>query len=150
MIPVSSEEKPSAPVSAQPATPRDAATVVLLRDQGDGIEVYLVKRSRTVDFMAGAHVFPGGRLDKADSSASACSLLSAAAVSLQERLGEPLPAMQAAGLYVAAIRETFEEAGLLFGRIAAGWNLGDARAAMTGGAQFATLMEQIDAARPPG
>ena len=147
MIPVSTEEGPSAPsLSAQPAQPRDAATVVLMRDRKNGIEVYLVKRSRTVDFMAGAHVFPGGRLDKADSSASACALLSAAASLLQERLGEPLPAMQAAGLFVAAIRETFEEAGLLFGRIAAGWNAGDARAAMAGGAQFATLMEQIDAA----
>lgn len=151
MIPVSDEEKPSAPsLGAQPAQPRDAATVVLLRDgpasSGRGIEVYLVKRSRTVDFMAGAHVFPGGRLDKADSSASACALLSAAAASLQQRLGEPLPAMQAAGLFVAAIRETFEEAGLLYGKIAAGWNLGDARAAVAGGAQFATLMEQIDAA----
>lgn len=66
--------------------PRDAATVVLLRDAAgaaSGIEVYLVKRSRMVDFMAGAHVFPGGRLDEADGSLAAC-----------------------------AVRETFEEAGL--------------------------------------
>ena len=45
--------------------------MVVLRDRADpggGIEVYLVKRSRMVDFMAGAHVFPGGRLDKADDS----------------------------------------------------------------------------------
>lgn len=146
MIPVSSEEQPAAPRAAQPAPARDAATVVLLRDRKAGLEVYLVKRARTVDFMAGAHVFPGGRLDKADSAASACALLSAAAATLQARLGEPLPALQAAGLFVAAIRETFEEAGLLFGRIAAGWNAGDARAAVAGGAQFATLMESIDAA----
>src|SRR3974390_89055 len=97
MIPVTSEELPSAPsLSPEPAQPRDAATVVLLRDRAHGIEVYLVKRSRTVDFMAGAHVFPGGRLDKADSSASACAMLSASTVWLQERLGEPLAAMQAA------------------------------------------------------
>src|SRR5512139_920475 len=146
MIPVSQEEKPAAPQAAQPAAPRDAATVVLLRERKSGLEVYLVKRSRTVDFMAGAHVFPGGRLDKADSSPSACALLSAAVATLHERLGEPLPAVQAAGLYVAAIRETFEEAGLLFGRFAAGWREGDARAAVAGGAQFATLMESIDAA----
>ena len=96
--------------------------------------------------MAGAHVFPGGRLDKNDSSASACALLSAGAAALHERLGEALPAMQAAGLYVAAIRETFEEAGLLLGRLAAGWASGDARAAVASGAQFATLVEAIDAA----
>ena len=58
--------------------------MVVLRDAARGIEVYLVKRSRTVDFMAGAHVFPGGRLDQADGSLAAC-----------------------------AVRETFEEAGLV-------------------------------------
>jgi 8-oxo-dGTP pyrophosphatase MutT (NUDIX family) len=143
------QEKPSAPaLSPEPVQPRDASTVVLLRDRaaGEGIEVYLVKRSRMVDFMAGAHVFPGGRLDKADSAASSCALLSSAAADLHKRLGEDLPVTHAAGLYIAAIRETFEEAGLLFGRFAAGWNHGDARAAVGTGAQFATLMEQIDAA----
>jgi 8-oxo-dGTP pyrophosphatase MutT (NUDIX family) len=128
------------------AQPRDAATVVVLRDGARGVEVYLVKRSRAVDFMAGAHVFPGGRLDKDDSSASACALLSAGTAALHERLGEPIPAMHAAGLYVAAIRETFEEAGLLLGRLAAGWGTQDARRAVAGGAQFSTLVERIDAA----
>jgi len=108
------------------------------------MEVYLVKRSRAVDFMAGAHVFPGGRLDKGDSSASACALLSADTAALQHRLGEPLPAMHAAGLFVAAIRETFEEAGLLFGRLGAGWEMSDARRAVAAGAQFTTMVESID------
>jgi len=150
MIPVSDT---SHPAPQAPVQPRDAATVVLMRDGagsgkggGRGIEVYLIKRSRMMDFMAGAHVFPGGRLDKNDSSASACALLSAATAALHERLGEQLPAMQAAGLYVAAIRETFEEAGLLLGTLAAGWRMGDARAAVAEGAQFATLVDKIDAA----
>jgi 8-oxo-dGTP pyrophosphatase MutT (NUDIX family) len=74
---------------AKPAAqPRDAATVVVLRDAAafgqTGPEVYLIKRSRTMDFMAGAHVFPGGRLEEADGSLAAC-----------------------------AVRETFEEAGLM-------------------------------------
>lgn len=73
---------PSAP-KLHAAPPRDAATVVVLRDSAAGMEVYLVKRSREVDFMANAHVFPGGRLDAADASLEAC-----------------------------AVRETFEEAGL--------------------------------------
>jgi len=71
------------PTPAQHVQPRDAATVVVMREAGAGVEVYLVKRSRMVDFMAGAHVFPGGRLDEADGSLEAC-----------------------------AVRETFEEAGL--------------------------------------
>jgi 8-oxo-dGTP pyrophosphatase MutT (NUDIX family) len=137
----------STPGSARvPAPPRDAATVLLLRDGARGLEVYLVRRSREVDFMAGAHVFPGGRLDRDDSSPSACALLSAAASSLRERLGEALPPALAAGLYVAAIRETFEEAGVLLGRLAAGWSREDARHAVATGAQFTTLVERIDAA----
>ena len=129
-----------------PVVPRDAATVVLLRDGARGLEVYLVKRSRMVDFMAGAHVFPGGKLDDADSSVAACALLSAPAATLRERLGEQLPAMQAAGFFVAAIRETFEEAGLLLGRLAAGREAGEARAALAAGAEFASLARELDAA----
>jgi 8-oxo-dGTP pyrophosphatase MutT (NUDIX family) len=139
-----SSDRPAAPVPVRPAEPRDAATVVVLRDSENGLEVYLVKRSRAVDFMAGAHVFPGGRLDKNDSSASACALLSAGTAALQGRLGEPLSAMHAAGLFIAAIRETFEEAGLLLGRLAAGWQMQDARRAVASGAQFTTLVERID------
>lgn len=137
---------PAAPQAPVPATTRDAATVVLLRDAPGGLETYLVKRSRSVDFMAGAHVFPGGRLDKADSSASACALLSADTAALQRRLGEDLAPTHAAGLFIAAIRETFEEAGLLLGELAPGWNTDDARRAAGGGALFATLVARLDAA----
>jgi 8-oxo-dGTP pyrophosphatase MutT (NUDIX family) len=129
-----------------PVTPRDAATVVLLRDGARGMEVYLVKRSRMVDFMAGAHVFPGGKLDDADCSEAACALLTVRAEALRERLGERIPAPRAAGFFVAAIRETFEEAGLLLGRVAAGRAADEARAALAGGADFASLVGEIDAA----
>jgi 8-oxo-dGTP pyrophosphatase MutT (NUDIX family) len=125
---------------------RDAATVVLMRDGEAGLELYLVKRSRTVDFMAGAHVFPGGRLDKSDASASACALLAAGIADLQARLGEALSPTHAAGLFVAAIRETFEEAGLLLGSLGPGWAMEEARKAVAGGAQFITLIGQLDAA----
>jgi 8-oxo-dGTP pyrophosphatase MutT (NUDIX family) len=77
------EKMTPAPFSEAPAQPRDAATVVVMRDSAQGPELYLVKRSREVDFMAGAHVFPGGRFDPSDASMEAC-----------------------------AVRETFEEAGL--------------------------------------
>ena len=119
--------------------------MVLLRDGAAGPEVYLVKRSRMVDFMAGAHVFPGGRLDKSDASPSACALLAAGTAGLLERLGETLDPTHAAGLYIAAIRETFEEAGLLLGQLGPGWVLAEARKAVAGGAQFITLMAQLDA-----
>lgn len=131
---------------ATPVTPRDAAAVVLLRDGARGLEVYLVKRSRMVDFMAGAHVFPGGKLDEADCAAAACALLSEGTEALRERLGEALPAAQAAGFFVAAIRETFEEAGLLLGRLAAGRGVEEARAALSQRTPIAELMQQLDTA----
>lgn len=127
------------------APARDAATVVLLREGASGPEVYLVKRSRMVDFMAGAHVFPGGRLDPSDASPSACALLAAGVAGLQRRLGEALPPAHAAGLFIAAIRETFEEAGLLLGSLGPGWAMDDARKALATGAQFLTLIGRLDA-----
>jgi 8-oxo-dGTP pyrophosphatase MutT (NUDIX family) len=135
---------------AAPAEPRDASTVVVLRDKADpaasGFEVLLVKRSREVDFMAGAHVFPGGRLDKDDSSPTVRALLSASKAVLHKNLGEDIDARHAAGLYVAAIRETFEEAGLLYGQLAPGWALPAARRAVNEGALFPTMVSSVDVA----
>lgn len=116
-----------------------------MRDSASGPEIYLVKRSRMVDFMAGAHVFPGGRLDPSDASPSACALLAAGVAGLQQRLGEALPPTHAAGLFIAAIRETFEEAGLLLGTLGSGWSMEDARKAVGSGAQFITLIGRLDA-----
>src|SRR5262245_42548852 len=128
-----------------PAEPRDTSTVVLLRDGAGAPELYLVKRSRMVDFMPSAHVFPGGRLDKDDSSASACAMLSANVAALHGRLGEQIPPVHAAGLFVAAIREVFEEVGLMLGRLAPGWEAETARRAIAQGAQFTTMVERLDA-----
>lgn len=116
-----------------------------MRDAASGPEIYLVKRSRMVDFMAGAHVFPGGRLDPSDASPSACALLAGGPAALQARLGETLPPTHAAGLFIAAIRETFEEAGLLLGSFGPGWAMEEARRAVAGGAQFITLIGKLDA-----
>ena len=104
-----------APAAAHgaPAVPRPAATLVLLRDTAHGPEVLLLQRSPHLDFMAGAFVFPGGGVDGTDRDpaiAGRCVGLSDAQAS--GRLG-----LDSGGLayYVAAIRETFEEAGLLLG-----------------------------------
>ncbi|MEM6956110.1 MAG: NUDIX hydrolase [Myxococcota bacterium] len=98
-----------------PAEPRDAATVVLLRDASAALEVFLVKRHRRSGFMASAHVFPGGVVEPFDESADAPR-------DFHTRLG--LDDSQRAGaFFVAAARETLEESGVLLGS-------GDAFAAM--------------------
>lgn len=90
--------------------PRDAATVLVVRDSPEGPEVFFVKRAAAVRFMGGAYVFPGGRLDPEDADpAVACDLEADACA---RRLGEPDGA-RARALHVAALRECLEESGLL-------------------------------------
>lgn len=93
---------------------KPAATVMLLRDVADGIEVYMLRRSMKAVFAGGVYVFPGGRVDDADSAKELepyCRGLDDAAAS--KALG-----IDHGGLafWVAAIRECFEEAGVLIGR----------------------------------
>ena len=91
---------------------RDAATVLLLRERAAGFEVFMVRRSGGSRFMGGAHVFPGGKLDDADRHYDGRRRLPDAPLSTE--LSEPeLAPERALGLYVAALRETFEEAGVL-------------------------------------
>jgi 8-oxo-dGTP pyrophosphatase MutT (NUDIX family) len=103
-------EIPSAP-------PRDAATVLLLRDTPSAMEVFLVKRHGASDVLGGAYVFPGGKLDVQDCELYAPDHLDQTPSHLHRALGEPeISTKVAAGLYVAALRETFEESRVLFAR----------------------------------
>lgn len=113
----------------------------MLRDAPGGLEVFLLKRHNLSDVLGGAYVFPGGKVDIADDALSA--RLDRPAQELHEALGEPaLPASAAAAIYVAAIREAFEEAGVLFAQVA----VASARAAlvrMRGGTGFAETMRAL-------
>jgi 8-oxo-dGTP pyrophosphatase MutT (NUDIX family) len=93
------------------ADARHAATVILLRDgRGAGLEVYLLRRASTMAFAAGQHVFPGGSVDPRDGEHSpAWSGRSASAWG--QALG--CDATIARALVCAAVRETFEESGVL-------------------------------------
>ena len=95
--------------------PRDAATVVMLRDGAQGLEVFLVKRHGLSDVLGGAYVFPGGKLDAADCDAAHHAHFDRDAALLHAALGESgTDQATACGLFVAALRETFEESGVLF------------------------------------
>lgn len=100
------------PHPSTPEIPRDAASVVLLRDTPAGIETLLLRRHAQMANMGGLYVFPGGKLDAADRDGAA--LLDQPAQTLHEGLGErALDPATAAGLHVAALREALEECGLL-------------------------------------
>jgi 8-oxo-dGTP pyrophosphatase MutT (NUDIX family) len=97
--------------------PLDSASVVLLRDTDQGMQVLLLRRHQASSVLGGAFVFPGGKLDQADQSPALLARLSQDAATLQSRLAEPLiPPQRAAGLFVAAIREAFEECRILLGQ----------------------------------
>jgi 8-oxo-dGTP pyrophosphatase MutT (NUDIX family) len=86
---------------------RPAATVLLVRDSEAGLEVFMVVRHHKIDFASGALVFPGGSVDAGDHAIAADSAICGAATALDER--DRLSR-------VAALRETFEECGVLLAR----------------------------------
>lgn len=106
--------------------PRHASTVVMVRDTDAGLEVFLVKRHGLSDVLGGAYVFPGGKLDASDTLLDSAAHLDQDPVQLHAALGEPQTDIgTAAGLYVAAMREAFEESRVLFTN-----NIETARAAL--------------------
>lgn len=92
----------------------DSSSIVLVRDTEDGLEVFMLERHLKSDFAGGAYVFPGGKLDEADRLLPRDRWTGQDPADWVERLGVD-DAQDALGLMVAAVRETFEEAGVLLG-----------------------------------
>ena len=88
------------------AVPVPAATILLLRDAPGGLEVFMVKRHHQIDFVAGALVFPGGKVEKGDSDAALTEFFDGG-----ENWTDTMRALGA-----GAIREAFEESGILLAR----------------------------------
>jgi len=106
--------------------PREAATLVLMRDRhGAQPEVLMVQRHGQDVFAAGAFVFPGGVLEESDWSPEAIRLSDRLSTSQAHATLATVPEPdRALGFYLAAIRETFEEVGVLLARSESGepWN----------------------------
>lgn len=107
-------------------TPLPAATVTLVRDGPQGLEVLMMKRNLQSGFVPGKYLFPGGAVDQADAANGVyarCTGLDDEAAS--RRLGVPAHGL---AYWIAAIRESFEEAGMLLARAATGQPVGHAQA----------------------
>ena len=89
---------------------RDAATIALIRDAPGGLQVYLLRRVRAMAFAGGMHVFPGGSVDPDDATAE-LGWAGQPAAHWADSFGTSEPLARA--LVCAAVRETFEEAGVL-------------------------------------
>jgi 8-oxo-dGTP pyrophosphatase MutT (NUDIX family) len=98
---------------AEPVVPRDSSTVIVLRDAGGTLEVFMLERHIKSDFAGGAYVFPGGTLDESDRDPALARVVDGWE-DLAAGTGEDPDLVRA--LAVCAIRETFEEAGVLLAR----------------------------------
>lgn len=90
----------------KPATPVPAATILLIRDGREGLEIFMVVRHHQIDFASGALVFPGGKLADGDWEPRVRGRCDGAEGLTDEELA----------LRVGAIRESFEESGVLLAR----------------------------------
>jgi ribonuclease/clavin/mitogillin len=95
------------------ATPRPAATVVLLRSQARQLEVLLVERPATMAFAPGLHAFPGGAVDPGDREPGLAELSVVTPEELARAFGGEITPDEALATAIAAIRELFEETGIL-------------------------------------
>jgi 8-oxo-dGTP pyrophosphatase MutT (NUDIX family) len=113
---VTNEKKSTKQEAWRAKAPRPASTVVLVREGASGLEVYLLKRSAKSGFFPGNYVFPGGAVDPQDRVLELWrDHLDLDRESISQRFNSTLPTHEAIGYAVAAIRETFEEAGIFLG-----------------------------------
>lgn len=106
------------PVKPTPVVPSPAATLVLLRDRpAGGVEVLLLRRHRASRFAPGDFVFPGGKLEPGDGAPRAVACCAGPpGPEAARRLGLAEAAGTALAYWIAAVRETFEEVGVLLAR----------------------------------
>ncbi|MGH3734526.1 MAG: NUDIX hydrolase [Micromonosporaceae bacterium] len=124
-----------------PATPKRAATVLLLRDTdrdpaGSGPEVYLIRRVASMAFASGMYAFPGGAVDPRDADAD-LGWIGPSPAEWARRLGLEDEAA-ARAMVCAAVRETFEESGVLLAGADAQTVVGD-----VSGAEWETARQAL-------
>ena len=115
---------------------------MLVRPAASGIETFLVRRHDNVAFMGGAHVFPGGRVDPADDLDNADEICDGIESAVAQ--GRGLAPSTAVAFHVAAIRELFEEAGVLLARQSGGHMLAFDNGNVE---RFASYRDDMNAAR---
>lgn len=127
--------------------PQPAASIVLLRDGDAGLEVFLMQRHGLSEVLGGAYVFPGGKLDAGDADLDMELHLDQPASTLHRALNEPdTDPRGAAALYIAGLREAFEESGVLLalGPDGAGaLDIGQARRLSREGQAFDQVLAQM-------
>ncbi len=124
--------------------PRAAATVMVLRASPNGPEVLMLKRHSQSGVLGGAYVFPGGKVDADDALADE-RLLGLSTDAMIAALNEGADSEDSpASLYCAALRETFEECGLLFARDAGAEKAAQLSNALSRGESWTQALRHLD------
>lgn len=124
--------------------PLPAATVIMLRDGTDGLEVFLIKRHIKSNVLGGAFVFPGGKVDKLDARLDTALHIDQPLFDLHTSLNErDIDHVTAASFYIAAVREVFEESGILFAEGAGLAHAERATAMLREGKAFAAVLADM-------
>ena len=146
MTPGGAGEPAATAGSGSVVVPRAAATVALLRPGPRGPEVLLTHRPTTMAFGPGLHVFPGGAVDPGDVDARLVSRSALAPAACAAAWAGDLAPAAAVAHHVAAIRELFEEAGVLLATTRAGAapDAAVAEGARRAGTPFGELVEALD------
>lgn len=113
---VDGAEKKEGVLGAGPSRPSDAATLLLLDRSGSQVRVLMGRRHARHAFMPGKFVFPGGRTDINDSRIAVVEGLHGDEEAKLRSAPRPASPARARAIALSAIRETYEEAGLLIGR----------------------------------
>jgi len=135
---------PPAPEAAAPATaaaqtgapaiPRPAASVLLVRDGGaSGLQVYMIRRNKSMRFLGGWYAFPGGKVDPADAAPDLVARCHGLAPEAAARVLPPPEGIAPIAFWITAARELCEETGCLMACDAAGRALGGGDPAVAAG-----------------
>jgi 8-oxo-dGTP pyrophosphatase MutT (NUDIX family) len=129
-----------------------AATVLLLRESADGLQVLLTKRAAGLSFMGGLWVFPGGRMEASDLSPELAARSDQASIAetgsrMLDADAGSIDVVTARGLLLAACRETFEESGVLLARPRGGGHWGEKRLARVSARRVAASADATEFAR---
>ena len=96
-----------------PVLPRPAASVLLVRAGARALEVFMIRRQKSMRFMGGYYAFPGGKVDPADATAEALARCRGLAPAAAARLVPAIDGVDPLAFWISAARELLEEAGVL-------------------------------------
>jgi 8-oxo-dGTP pyrophosphatase MutT (NUDIX family) len=125
-----------------PADPIPASTVILVKETSNGLQTYLLEKSKNLEFAGGAYVFPGGTIQKQDRNPEWFSHISGVPFPDWQKNFVDCSEIDLLGFYISALRELFEEAGILLCQSPPPESLKKLRKSLLKGKPFLALIKE--------